>query len=74
MNSPVADFRARGHVQRSRADLLHDLQAALESLGAVATSWAACGARESDLAGIGRTCEGVRRLLADLDGGAPHAA
>jgi len=70
MNGRVVDFRVRGHVQRSRADLLCDLRDALESLGAIASR----GIHEGDLAGIGRTCEGVRRLLVDLHGGAPDAA
>ena len=74
MSAPVLDFRARGHIQRPRIDLLRDLHGALESLGALAAEWRTNGVHEADLAGIGRTCEGIRRLLVDLHGGEPDAA
>jgi hypothetical protein len=61
------------YLQRPRAELLHDLHCALESLGSVAAEWSVNGAHETDLPGIGRTCEGVRRLLIDLLGSMPDA-
>jgi hypothetical protein len=69
----AASTIVRGYVQRPRADLLHDLHCALESLGSVAAEWSVNGAHETDLTGVSRTCEGVRRLLIDLHGDMPDA-
>lgn len=60
----VVDLRARnaGFRLRTRPELIRDVAVACSSLGDLSHA----GIGEANLAGIERTVEGVRRLLADL--------